>query len=358
MTVHARKPEAARPLRDARAKATLTAVTATAPIRPTGKARALTRTLYGAHLTGHPSKAGDLFSRRTVEGYLEAVDALDEYLSAVGFGGDFPEVGAEALNGFLAAYRLSHTQGGTNTKMRRLRPFFGWVEATYGVVSPFRAGVVDYYAPAAPPPSALGDDVAGDMLATAKGDAFEDIRDTAIMRMLGTGVRRGELHRMHVEDIDFATGTVQLVALKGTKVHAPVMRVVGGVEDRAGRVVPLSSDALLALHKWLRVRAAHKLVRDGEAGPLWYATRGRGRMTGNGILRMVKRRAGEAGYDPATINVHAFRHTRAHTLLAKGMEEGDVMELLGWRDRGMLDRYGANLKTQRAHDAVRRAGLA
>jgi integrase len=115
---------------------------------------------------------------------------------------------------------------------------------------------------------------------------------------------------------------------------------------------------MVALNRWLRMRATHKLVKDPASGPLWYATRNRGPLTGNGILRMVKRRAEEAGYDPALINVHAFRHTRTNQLLANDVAEGDVMAVMGWRDRAMIDRYARNLKNIRAIEAVRRAGLA
>jgi site-specific recombinase XerD len=343
------------PLRDARAAA------GPAPTPPTkvagGAARTMARTVYATHLRTATSKAGDAYSRRTIEGYLEAVDALGDYLTGTGFVGDFPEVDTETLNGFLAAYRATHTQGGTNTKLRRLRPFYAFLEETYGTTSPYR-GKVAYYAPSAPPPSALGGDVVGHLLAECRGASFEDVRDAAILRLLATGVRRAELQGLYVEDIDSAGGTITVGAFKDSRRTAPVVRVVDGVEHRLGRVVPLGPEALVALHKWLRVRAAHKLVKDATTGPLWYATRGRGRLTGNGILRMVKRRAQEAGYDPATINAHAFRHTRAHVLLSGGIEEGDVMAVMGWKDRAMLDRYARNLKNERAIDAVRRAGLA
>jgi len=39
-----------------------------------------------------------------------------------------------------------------------------------------------------------------------------------------------------------------------------------------------------------------------------------------------------------------------------GGAEGDLMRLMGWTDRSMLDRYGADLQVQRAIDAKRRRG--
>lgn len=39
-----------------------------------------------------------------------------------------------------------------------------------------------------------------------------------------------------------------------------------------------------------------------------------------------------------------------------GGAEGDLMRLMGWADRSMLDRYGADLQVQRAVQAKRRRG--
>ena len=63
-------------------------------------------------------------------------------------------------------------------------------------------------------------------------------------------------------------------------------------------------------------------------------------MTGSGLYRMLKRRAEEAGYDPA-VHPHQFRHTFAHDWLDGGGAEGDLMRLMGWTDRSMLDRATA-----------------
>lgn len=366
MTVHARtttptplkSAKAPRTLRDARAHKALTGGP-TPPVKVAGgKARTLTRALYAAHLDTATSKAGDLYSSRTVEGYMAAVDNLNAHLIAAGFTGDFTDVDTDTLNGYLAAYRKGHSQGGTNTQLRRLRPFYGWLEATYDVPSPYRSGQVSYYAPSEPPPATLDGDVITDMLATCRGRAYEDIRDTAMLKLAARGMRRKELLNLYVEDFNFTDQCVTLGALKDTRRRAVKVRMVDGEEHRQGRTIVLGADTLVAVHKWLQVRGAHKLVADPESGPMWYGTRGRGKMTGNGILRMVKRRATEAGYDPATINVHAFRHTRAHVALSAGLEESVVMEDMGWKDRTMVDRYSRDLRNRRAGAAVRAAGLA
>ena len=54
---------------------------------------------------------------------------------------------------------------------------------------------------------------------------------------------------------------------------------------------------------------------------------------------------------------HMFRHTFAHDWLAGGGAVGDPdARLMGWQDRAMLNRYGADLQVQRAIEAKRRRG--
>ena len=48
--------------------------------------------------------------------------------------------------------------------------------------------------------------------------------------------------------------------------------------------------------------------------------------------------------------------TMLSTSFAGGGAEGDLMRLMGWQDRAMLDRYGADLQVQRAIEAKRRRG--
>jgi integrase len=50
------------------------------------------------------------------------------------------------------------------------------------------------------------------------------------------------------------------------------------------------------------------------------------------------------------------RHTFANDWLDKGGSEGDLMRLMGWSSRSMLDRYGADMAERRAIDAKRRMG--
>lgn len=78
------------------------------------------------------------------------------------------------------------------------------------------------------------------------------------------------------------------------------------------RIVRFGHDSALALDRYLRERARHKM--SGRAA-LWLGIRNRGPMTPSGIYQMTCRRGAQAGVE---VHPHKFGHHFSHTWLDNG----------------------------------------
>ena len=213
---------------------------------------------------------------------------------------------------------------------RSIRPFWKWLVEEDEIPRSPMERMKPPIVPVEPPPIIREEQMVA-LLKACEGTGFEERRDMALLRLLyDTGMRRGECTNLKVEDIDWERDVVTVFG-KGRRVRA----------------CPFGKQTARALDRYLRLRS-----RNPHADLPWLWLGRRGQLGDSGILQVVRRRGREAGI--GKLYPHLFRHTYAHEMLSAGMQEGDLLMLGGWRDRGMLSRYGASAAEERARDAYKR----
>jgi site-specific recombinase XerD len=136
------------------------------------------------------------------------------------------------------------------------------------------------------------------------------VRDQAIFEVFyGAGVRKAELIRLSLDDVNYDDGLVMVREGKGGK----------------DRVVPIGEKGLAALRRY--VRLARPLLAKGEESHLFVSLRG-GVMGEMGILQCVKRTVKAAGIT-RNVHPHALRHCCATHMLNHGADIRYVQEFLG-----------------------------
>jgi len=299
----------------------------TAAIRPAHSIPAAYLDAFERHLRAE-NKAPS-----TITTYRKACDQLAAFLDARGMPG-LTGLRREHIEAFLVDLQERGARPATVAqRYRSLQQLFRWlVDESEIHESPMARMKV----PAVPsePPAIFAKDDLDKLLDACKGQDFEARRDTAIIRMLlDTGMRRAELAGLLLTHIEFdkRDGGAAVVMGKG----------------RRPRACPFGKKTAAALDRYLFARARHPHA-DIEA--LWLGKKGI--LTDNGILQMLRRRGAQAGVEH--VYTHRFRHTYADAMLADGMQEGDLMHLLGHKNTTLIHSlYGASAAVGRARQAYR-----
>lgn len=271
---------------------------------------------------------------RTIEDYVKASNKLAAWLAAQGMPTDPEHIAREHLEAFIV-HELERGLASSTVAAdyRRLQQLFRWLkeegEITANPMANMSAPAVD----TAPVPVVKPDDLKK-LIAVCDGTDFYHRRDMAFVRLFfDAGVRLEEMELMKLTDIDW---DAQEVRVRGK----------GGKE----RDCPFGAKTAQALDRYIRSRSRHR-----NAAMVWLWIGSKGRFTRSGLAGSLSRRAQEAGI--GHIHPHQARHTNAHSWLLNDGGEGDLMELMGWSSRAMLDRYGKSARNERARNAHKRKAL-
>ena len=195
--------------------------------------------------------------------------------------------------------------------------------------------VQDVRAPrqARPLPKALGVDEAVQLADhVAEGDdPWLEARDAAMVELLyGSGLRVGELVGLDVAASDAA----QRAGRGWIDLPSAEVQVQGKGSKRRG--VPLGTQALAALERWLALR--DQVAGQGDAAMALFIGRRGTRLTPQSIWQRLKRRSLLAGL-ATPVHPHMLRHSFASHVLQSSSDLRAVQELLGHAHIGTTQVY-------------------
>ena len=195
--------------------------------------------------------------------------------------------------------------------------------------------VQDVRAPrqARPLPKALGVDEAVQLAdhVAEDDDPWLEVRDAAMVELLyGSGLRVGELVGLDVAASDAA----QRAGRGWIDLPSAEVQVQGKGSKRRG--VPLGTQALAALQRWLAVR--DQVAGEGDAAMALFIGRRGTRLTPQSIWQRLKRRSLLAGL-ATPVHPHMLRHSFASHVLQSSSDLRAVQELLGHAHIGTTQVY-------------------
>jgi site-specific recombinase XerD len=263
-------------------------------------------------------------SRRTILSRKSYTSLLAQWCQSQGVT-DPADVTKSLMKRYMVLSYEDREGSGAESTYQGTKAFWTWYAAEEEVPSPFES--IPRPKCKSRPVPVLKPDQIDAIFAACKGRTrTETVRNTAMVwLLLESGLRRAELCALNVADIDIKGHTAQVLYGKGGK----------------ARIAVFGDDTAQALWRWVKARQLAPMATRTDA--LFVTKYGRLTPTGIGyVMTEIGKRAG------VSLHPHMFRHAACHYQLLAGAQESNLMQVFGWSSHNMLDRYGSQLKQERA----------
>lgn len=252
-------------------------------------------------------------TRVAYESDLSAFVAFLEHGAAIKA---FSAVTRQHIAAFLEEQRRQGFE--SSTRARRLvaiKVFFSFLAAE-GVIPTDITAVMKGPAMGRVLPRTLTEDEIARLLASIDGSTVYAVRDRSMLELVyACGLRVSEVITLRVGDVRLDERLVSCTG-KGDK----------------QRRIPLGVVAEQWLRRYLAEARPGLLAKKNQSEACLFLTRRGCGFTRQGVFEMLKKRAGEAGFDPAIISPHVLRHCFASHLLEHGAQIRAIQEMLGHAD--------------------------
>ncbi|MFZ5645451.1 MAG: tyrosine-type recombinase/integrase [Bacillota bacterium] len=231
------------------------------------------------------------------------------------------QVSGEHLRDYLAALRPTNQTVSLNNKIRAIKAFFTYLHREGYVVRNPAADLKQFRATEKAVPCFSREQLKS-LLAKPDVRTFIGFRDrTAMLVMMDTAIRVGELLNIRVEDVFFEEGRPVSIRIRDPKNH----------RERLANLPPLPAGAL---HRWLEYLKAN--VPD----PAWLFPNIYGeKLSIRSLQENITRYGRQAGIR-GRCSPHMFRHSFAKNYIMAGGDLRSLQEILGHSTITMTLRYG------------------
>ena len=218
------------------------------------------------------------------------------------------------------------------TYFNKLCVFFKWLEKNELILDHFIPNLVKPPNPSYEDEKALHHHDVSTIIASINLHSIDNVfmqrRDLVIIYLLlYTGIRRGELLGLRVQDINFANKTMFINGRTS--------------KSKKSRYLPLHFTVLTHLKSYLNIRKTLQLNCDA----LIISTKDDRELTEYGLKHWVERYNRLSGIK---FHIHQFRHTFACNLAKRNADLISIKNLLGHSSPHMTEQYLRSIKTESA----------